>query len=1036
MRSFFKFFIDRPLVANTVTIMTLLLGAITLPNINRNTFPPVDFGELTITTRFLGASAEDVERTVTNKIEKELKGIDGIKRMQSTSVENVSLIHIAIDIDTADTDEVKDKIQKALDRVTDLPPEVTDRPVIFELESDTFPVMEVGLGGDIPYRELLAIAKRFEKKLEDLRGVGKLVKYGYFAREIQVEADPDKLQKFQISLNDIIRAIRDKNVRASMGDFDTDGGPSKLFTNAEFRTPLDVKEVIVRSNFNDQIIRIKDLAIVVDGFEDPTVKSRVNGLQAISFDVLKSSGADVIKTVKRIEALIEQESKLLPEGVYFVKAHDFSYYLKNRLKVLISNGIIGLFLVAMVLWFFLNIKTAFWVALGIPVTLFGTLFLLPIFDMNINIITLLAMIIIVGIIVDDAIIIAESIAQHRERGESPKEAALNGLMAVYKPVITTVLTTFLAFAPMFVMTGIMGRFIFVIPLVITCALTISVMEGFIALPAHLLPGMKTLTERSPFAQRKFEFIRAVRKRYRAVLRQAIRIRYGVALFFVFLFAGTIFFAATWLNFVLFPESSAQNIIVQIECPVDSMLDDTEKKVAKVEKEILALMPHEIQAFTTRVGMYGDFFHVGEKENFAMTLIDLTPMSQRKRTAREIANELRERTKDFQGYTKILFVVDSGGPPLGRPITLRIVGDDDKQREALASRIVQFLNSIEGTSDIERDDKPENEQFQLIPNIQKLSRLGMSVSDIVRTVRTAYTGTIASSVRYSEDDVDFRVMLNRKMRNRLSRLNNLLIPNQMGRLIRLKDVATIRRVPGSPNYYHFGDTRSITILGDIDKSKISVIGVTKKVQKEFNMPKDWPTLELVIGGEAEETQESVQGLIRSFGVSIVAIFFLLMLLFNSFVQPFLAILAIPFGILGVIWAFALHGQDLGFLSMIGTVGLSGVVVNDSLVMINHFNDLRRKAPGRNVHAIVIRACSNRFRPIVLTSLTTISGLLPLAYGWGGSDPFIAPMALALGYGILFSTPLTLLVLPCFLLIAEDFKKRLTKPTGHPPDNAAP
>lgn len=1030
MNAFFKFFIDRPILAHVFTIMILLTGLMSLPNIKKDTFPKVDLGEVIITTHYPGAGPAEVELNVTNKIEDELNGIDGIKRYTSSSLEEMSTIQIILYPERDDLDDIKDKIREAVDKVTDFPIEVTERPTIFEVESETFPVLEIGLSGEVPYRELLKYAKRFENKLENISGVSKLDKFGYYAREIQVDANPEKLNSYQISLREMARAINLHNQRASMGDINLPGSPEKLAVNAQFNQPRDVGDVIVRSNFDGKTIRIKDLAVITDGFEEINTKNHLNGKVAISFLVYKTSDADVLKTVDAIQKLKESEAKNLPESISITTANNMSEYLKNRLSVMFNNGAMGLLLVLGVLSIFFNWRTALWVALGIPISVMGVFILMPVFDVSINIISLLALIIIIGIIVDDAIIVAESIAQHRERGADPKTAAVMGVSEVFKPVLTTIFTTFLAFAPMFVMPGIMGKFISQIPLVITFALVVSLFECSIALPAHLLHGMAHLDKdkESKFARKRKEYISKYKEKYKVLLHKSLLVRKWIAIGFTALFIGSLIYAGLFMNFVLFSEDAADTFTIQIELPANALLNDTESKVNIVEDLIDdEIKQDELQAYISRIGMYGDQWDQRMKENYALIVVNLKPISQRDRTAREMVENLRKKTKALSGFKSIQYSVDAGGPPVGKPITVRVVSENDAHRKAISTKVHEFIKSQPGVFDLELNNKPEKDERQIRLNHPQLSRLGITVSDVIETIRIAYTGLDVTDVRYGDEDVDFRLQLNEYKRDDLKTLKNLLIPNQAGRLVKLRDIAVVAKAEGASNYYHYDGERSTTISGDVDKTKNTAGKIAKAVTEEFKA-NDYPDARILIGGEAEETQESVNALLSTFIAAALGIFFLLMILFNSAIQPFIVMAAIPFGIIGVIIAFALHGTDLGFLSIIGIVGLSGVVVNDSLVMVSHINDLRERHKNdenKKLIDVVVEGAGNRFRPIILTSLTTIAGLLPLAYGLGGSDPFIAPMALALGYGLFFSTPLTLFFLPAFYMVLDDFRNFCAK-----------
>ena len=407
-----------------------------------------------------------------------------------------------------------------------------------------------------------------------------------------------------------------------------------------------------------------------------------------------------------------------------------------------------------------------------------------------------------------------------------------------------------------------------------------------------------------------------------------------------------------------------------------------------------------------------------RENFGFLSVNLTPFAKRSRTADEIVEDLRSGSDRLDGYDKIIYHIESGGPPVGKPVTLRVVGSDDTLRTQLADSVVAFLASLEGVKDIERDDKLGKQQVEIKINYERLARLGLTVADVAQNARIAYDGEVVTSVRYGDEDVDFRVMLEESVRQREDYLRRLLIPNRQGRLIPLSEVASFETGPGPSTYRHFNGERAITIEADVLKGTTTPVGATNAVLRRFNLDRDFPGTRFVVGGEAMETQESMMSLARTFILAIIGIYFLLILLFNSVTQPFLVMIAIPFGAVGVIVAFALHGQPFGFVALLGFIGLAGVVVNDSLVLVSHLNDLRKGRPDEPLLNLVAEGTADRLRPIIMTTLTTVSALIPLAYGFGGSDPFMAPMALALGYGLLCATPLTLILVPCLYVIGQD------------------
>jgi multidrug efflux pump subunit AcrB len=1019
MKSIFRFFAQRHTFALVFTSLLIILGLGTLRHIQRDMFPRVDFGEVIITTRYPGASPEDVELNVTNPIEEKIKEISGIDRFGSYSMENISIIDVVVDLDEGDQDEIVREIREAVISVSELPIEVDEAPEVTEIDSSIFPVIEIGLSGSNGYRQLREYARRFEKKLEDLKGVSSVDKFGYLEREIRVEVDPDKIREYQVPLRTLIGAIQARNIRSTAGSFESYTGEKNVVTLAQFEEPAQVGDVIVRTSFEGPAIKIKDLARIVDGFEDEKVLSRMNGRPAISFLVNKKPSADVIRTVDEIRALVDEESQNLPEGVTVQFCDDLSRYVRNRLDVVRSNGLIGLGLVLCLLAAFLSLRMAFWVALGIPVAILGTVFLLPAFGQFIDVVSLAAMIMVIGIVVDDAIIIAENIHRKRELGLQPLDAAVDGLSEVYKPVVTTMLTTVVAFAPMFFMSGIMGAVVYVIPLTISLALFISLIEGTVALPAHLIWGAPTheVGTKPRVARGWFQY---VRRFFRRSIRVVLLLRYAVVVFAVLSLGAGLWYATTHMDFILFPTDAADVFFIRVELPRGSSLEATSDRVAEIEALVEALPEGEVDSYVTRIGEQG-MYVAGESENWGIVTVYLTPFASRKRVADDIVTELRAKTDEIEGIDRIIYYIDAGGPPVGQPVTIRVVGNDDETRLALADSVTAFLATLDGVKDIDRNDKLGKDEVQLDLDYDKLSRLGLTVADVARNVRIAFDGEIVTSVRYGDEDVEFRVILDEKTRRNPVLLGDLLVPNSQNRLIPLKSVMSARTGRATSSVYHFDNERAVRITADVERDSITPLQATTAVTGHFDLRNDYPGMRFEIGGEAQETEKSMASLVTAFISAAVAIYLILVVLFNSPIQPLMVMSAIPFGMLGVILAFALHGQQLGFTGVMGLIGLSGVVVNDSLVLVDHINRMKKRRPGDRLLDIVSDGAADRLRAVILTSLTTVAGLLPLAYGIGGSDPFIAPMALAMGFGLLFATPITLALIPSLYLISDDFKR---------------
>ena len=991
--------------------------------IQRDNFPSVDLLEMTITTRYPGASPEDVELNVTNKIEEELKEVDGIDKYTSFSMENISIIRIWIDREIRDTGKIKTDIRDAVSRVSDLPVEVDEDPLIEEITtSKAIPVIEVGLTGEVPYAQLRNAARRAEKALLALPGVGSVTRYGYLDREIKLEVEQDAIEKYKIPSHEIVAAIQNRNIRATGGSFESYTSEKNIVTLAEFTDPKEAEAVIVRIAEGGSTIRVKDLAVLRDDFESAKVLSRMNGTPAISFLVFKKESSDIIRTVETIKELVEQNQHRLPPGVSIEYSNDKSRLVRNRLNVVIYNGLLGLTLVMLMLTLFLNWRSALWVAVSIPVVLLGTLFMLPIFGAYLDTIAMGAMILVIGIIVDDGIVVAENIWRYRELGRAPLDAAVEGTHSVIKPVLTTIVTTALAFVPMFFMTGSLGDFIFVIPLVVVIALSLSLVDTMFIMPAHLVASAKG-GAKPPEVNATQRFVR-FQKRFGEQLHIVLRGRYGVVAIFALLIVGAFWYAGKYMEFVLFPTQSADEFYILTELPSGASLEHTAKKLREVEAVVSALPDTELDSYITRLGTHGQF-NLGENENWALLGVYLTPFARRERNADEIVEVLRAQTDLLRGFNKFTYIIDSGGPPVGRPVSLRIVGSEDGKRKALADLVFKKLEELNGVKDVERDDKAGKEQIKVDLDYLRLAEQELSVADVARNIRLAYDGEIVTSVRYGDEDVDFRVILEEKARGSAAVLGNLIIPNRQGRFVYLKDVADFNIEAGPSNIYHYDNERTVTITADIEKGETTPLLASQAIYDAIDLDRDWPGMRIVAGGEAQETQKSMGSLLVAFAAAAVGIYLVLLLLFNSMTQPLVVMIAVPFGLIGVIFAFAVHQQSLGFLAMLGVIGLTGIVVNDSLILVNLANNLRAENKSESPASIIVKATQHRLRPILLTSITTVAGLLPMAYGLGGSDPFSAPMALAMGYGILFATLLTLVLLPSLLLIQNDMGNLFTR-----------
>jgi multidrug efflux pump subunit AcrB len=739
--------------------------------------------------------------------------------------------------------------------------------------------------------------------------------------------------RYGISMSDVTQAIAAHNVRTASGSLETPTGEKNVITLAQFESPTDVGDVIISSYDSGGVLRVKDVAEIYDDFREQSTQRRINGRPAIRFSITKSANADIIRTADAVNALILKEKESLPpNSIDFLVMRDDSKNIRDKFNIVKTNGTLGLTLVLLTLTAFLSFHTSIWVAMGIPISLMGVLIVLPLFNVELDSITMSAMVLVIGIIVDDAIVIAENIFQHRERGEAPLEAAVNGLHEVAMPVFTTIATTILAFIPMFYIKGMLGRFIYVIPLTVIAALTASMLESYFILPAHLLPGLHG-GKRKQIGRRWF---RPIRDAFERFLNTILPLRYVWLFTACLLLAGALFYGATNLRFVLFARrgGTIDTIRLTLELPSGTPAETTLARVVELEQIIATFPKTEIVAYESTIGS-GGFRDTEGTQRATMTLY-LPVSSELTRPVEEINQDVQAKTAHVEGLT-------TGrtwrGFHTGEAIEIQVKGGSNAARTQAVEDVMAFLSGIDGVSGLDRDDKVGNEEIFLRPNFALLSRYGLTISDISQSVRVLSDGQVATSTRYGDEDVDFRVVLQDGNQLTLNSFHQIKITNRQGVSINLDEVVDFELHAGLYAIYHEDGEPTTTVTGDVDEDIITPLEVMAIVEDQFTFQhmRAYPGVRLDIGGEAADSRQAQIDIGVSFGLAAVGIYFLLMLLFESLTQPFIVLITIPFGIVGVILAFILHGiTQASFFAGIGLVGLAGVVVNDALVMVAHLN----------------------------------------------------------------------------------------------------
>ncbi|PKL15964.1 MAG: AcrB/AcrD/AcrF family protein [Spirochaetae bacterium HGW-Spirochaetae-5] len=1032
MKRIIKYFSEQSLLVNIFSAGLVISGLVFVFTAQREAFPRVDFDWVVISTVYPGSTAEDVEKHITIPIETKMKEIDGIDEISGTSLEARSSIAIKLDPDARDKDKTINDIKDALDKVTDLPDDALD-PEFTELNTSMTPVVEIsllnknGIRNDAEEFELRKYARMLEDRLLEVNGVGKVDKKGYREREMIVEIDPAKLDNLHVAINEVINALARKNLNFPGGIIKTNNGEFLIRTIGEVKSTDDISKVLIRANEMGYWVRVGDLARVKDSFEEETIISKTLGEKSITLTVIKKESADIINTVDDVRSELQRFKKILPEYYEISEFNDMSYYVKRRLNVLVNNGIMGFILVAGCLFLTLGWRIAVVTALGIPFAMFGTFIWMGYADISINLMSMFGLIMVLGMLVDDAIVVAENIYRHLEEGDSVKDSVINGTLEVITPVAGTVLTTIVAFAPLMYMKGIMGRFMWMLPAVVIVSLIASWIECMFILPSHIYELEKNNKfHTSSVKDKEGKFFKMFKAKYAASLAFVLGHRYKAVFFITIFFFASLFFAAKNMKLILFPPGGVEVLTIKAEGPTGIGVQNMNERLKKIEEKVAALPEGELDTFTTKAGIIQEnpsdpFTKMGS--NYGIIMVYLTPFSSREREASEILDALRKDSADLESvFTKLEFAMVKTGPPVGKAVSVAIKGDDFDVMKKISDEYKEYLASIPGLKDVKDDYEDYKNELRVYVDEKTAAMTGITVYDIATTIRSCFEGTVATKIKKTDEEIDIRVIFPENMRRSIDSIRDVKIANRSGNLIPITQVVSFDKNASGVSVIRRKDWRRlITVTADIDENakNVTSVSVNRMLDAKFaGIDERFPGYTVSYEGEFKDTSDSMSSLMKSFLVAVIAIYIILVWIFRSMTHPFIIIGVIPLTLVGIIWIFFFHGMPISFMATMGLVGLAGVVVNNSIVMIDFI--LVRRAQGLQPMEAAISAAPTRIRAIYLTTITTFLGLIPTAYGIGGSDPFLVPMAITLSWGLFFGTVITLYATPILYVAFADLR----------------
>ncbi|XDD43028.1 efflux RND transporter permease subunit [Leptospira sp. WS60.C2] len=1028
MRKVIHFFVYKPLVANLVFAFLFLAGLISVLSMKREAFPRVNFRQVRVLTVYPGASPVDVEKKVTIPIEEKLREVEGLDSVRSISRNSESDISIKIDLEHNNPDAVVNDIRRAVDRVTNLPTQVKDRPIVTEQKSSNFPVLEFAIHGAMDEMELQEMGRFIEDEMRKVSGVSRVDAFGKRKEEWRIRVDPELKKRYTIGFADIINAISKRNISVPAGSF-LRPITQDIRVTGEISEINDIKNIPIRSNETGNTILLSQVANVKDTYERPRVLAVVNGEPAYVLQIIKKDSADIIRTVQAVEDRIEELKKQIPANIKFTQLNNEGTRALKRLDVVITNSLQGLFLVVVVLILFFSFKDSLLTSLSLPLTLFATTIAFPIFDVSFNLISMLGIIISLGMLVDNSIIISENIYKYRSKNFESREAAVLGASELFVPIIGSYLTTVAAFLPMAFMSGIMGKFIWQIPFMVIVALTLSLFESFLLLPVRYAQFTSNEPKnRSKYRERVrsilengFESLKAKFTRFitKVVMRPFLAL--GCILIVFLSSCGLV----GLMNFNLFPKEGIDYVLVRAEFPPDFSAQETAKQLQYFQPILDKIPKEEVQSIILKIGIQqtdptDPLTRIGEQ--LGMAQIILVPETERKRTAQEIFGELEPDLKKLPNAISVMVDLVVNGPPIGAAVTVAIEGRDYKTLKQISNEMQDFLRKEKGVININDDYKPGREEIQIRVKDTASAITGIDTEITAYYVRTAMEGIEASNLRKGKDEVRIIIQNDDRFRDGVEDLDSIRISNKFGLLTPITAVTTKTTVQGIEALYHNDYEKAITVLADVNEAVTSSSIVNGKIVDEFgNIGKKYPGYKIKFRGEQEETEKSMISLLVAGVLAFFGIFAILAIIFNSIKKPILILLSIPLGFVGVVFGFLISGKALSFLAMIGIIGLAGVIVNASIVLVDTIEEFQSK--GEGLLQSLITASSERFRPILVTTMTTMAGMIPTAYAIGGSDPLLIPMTLSLAWGLGFGTFGSLIFIPASFSAYYKLRKRV-------------
>lgn len=1019
MKKLSQFFIENEKLTLVLMIGILIFGLMGIKQLKSESFPSVSFATAQITTRYDGASAQDIETNITKAIEDEIRTVDGIKDVRSVSQIGLSTITARMDIDDSSLDIPKamSDLERAVERAKNLPPDLKEKPHFLELKSEEFPVLELAITGTNNDRKRDVLADLIKERLEDIKAIKDTRFVGHVKRAFRINLDPQKMNQHHVNINEIETAIKLYNKDIPGGTLNSTDGEKIIRIEGKIKNIIQLGDILVRSNFSGEKVYLKQVADIVDGHEDYVVRSTYKGQAATILIISKKKGVDTIELVENINLQLKFYKENYPDYTFNIY-HNESIKVQDKLDVLTSNAISGLILVIFFLFIFMPGKVGLMSSLSLPLTIMAILGIMPIYGMNLDAITILAIIISLGMLVDNAVIIGENFTRLRMNGIETNQALIKTIDNLWLPITATVLTTIAAFMPMLVTKGIMGKFIRFIPIIVSIALVFSLIESFFLLPIRLRWVSSSIKLKADTK----DWFHHIEEKFERLMRILVKRRLITMLLFSLIIISSFLLIVKVNKFILFPAEQTEIYVARVEMPKGTSLEKTNQFLSHFSKLIDKKLAAGAKDIITRAGVSKVMFSdpkAKDGHNVGMISIYVSDDYKFNKDYLAVLKELRSIPIDNKYHAQVNIEAVINGPPVGNPIEATFRSNNIKKLNQFIKLIVDDLKKTEGIFDLKTDDVLESKKIIIKLKNAYAKQLGLNLTGIGQTIRTAMSGARISNVTLNNKKIDLIVQFDETSRVDMKNLKNIKIPDRRGNLIPLDNLVTFHDDEGAPQIKRFDFKKSKTLLGDIDEAKITQVKANAILLKIFNQyKKDYPEVSVVFGGAAETTKESMQSLFNALILSLIGIFALLVFMFRSYLRPAIIMSTIPLGLLGFSIAFYLHDRPISFMALIGIIGLGGIIVNSGIVLISFIDQLKIEGNFEQKHHLLAHASALRLRPVLASSLTTIAGLLPTAYGIGGNDAMLIPMTMAMAWGLTSGTILTIIWVPCAYALIDD------------------